>query len=136
MSAFILYPDPLGATIEHQSGGYACNSQELVGTAFPLNSEKYEEKLYAYFYDGPHQGWCCTPSMNEDDAQFVDAVIQEGYVAGVLAEGLREGFVIDEKDVKPNYRVDRSRLDLSEEAFVYMLDSEDKSCMLIWGNSD
>lgn len=105
MTAHILYPKP--------GSGYE---------SYDLPAE-YHTRLIE-FYKEP-KAWSAIEA-------FVNSLLQEGYIDAVLAEALREGYVVDERDIKPNYRVNDQQWRSSAPGWIHLIDQHDKECVLAW----
>lgn len=120
-----------GIFYTHQTGGYTCYPSEEEGVYVPLQREFTEqEKLLSDFFMGPKwKGWC-GDGIDEATAKFVDKILSKSYQTKYL-------------------RVDRTRLQDSKEAWVYVDVSEPDEpdlspisgfghCkgVFIWTNSD
>lgn len=100
---------------EHQTGGYACHTQRIKGAIFKIEKHRdfVDSLLLNYFIGSKWSGWCCC-GIDEETALVIDAVLSA-------------------LDVKA--KVDRNKLEESEEAFVYIED-ENKKGVFFWDNSD
>lgn len=121
-----------GVRYSNQTGGCSCLHPEVEGIYVPLVDELVnQEKELEDFFTGPKwQGWCSV-RIDTETADFIDAVLQKSpYTC--------------------NIRVDRSRLEASHEAWVYVtIPTISKSpeitelvgfsegvAILTWSNSD
>ena len=110
-----------GVAYVNQAGGTCCEQKSLEGFAIPfrLGLGVWEKELEDYFTGPPH--WGSGGSLTEADADFID------------------------KRIGPCYRVDRSRLGQSTEAWVHVTPSSgcgfpyglvEGSVVFAWPNSD
>ena len=93
---------PSGVFYSNQVGGHACMQPAIEGVYVPLHDEvkNQEQQLHDYFTGPKWNGWGCYP-LDETDADFID---------GVLSQSMATSFL----------KVDRTRLDESVEAWVYV----------------
>ncbi len=101
---------PSGVLYSNQTGGTSCMSPSAEGVYAPLknnvdpNSYKFtspEIELFGYFEGPKHQGSGATDGLDEEDANFIDAVLERWELSDSL-------------------KVDRERLEESHEAWVYV----------------
>ena len=93
---------PSGVLYGNQTGGYSCTQSSAEGYFVPLNVEgiNLEEQIHKYFIGEKWKG-CCADGIDEETADFIDQVlIQSGFTDYI--------------------KVDRSKLNLSHEAWVYV----------------
>lgn len=121
-----IIPCNSGIKFEVQTGGHACNQQEIEGAFIPvhfykiggniddLTHQSMSNNLCHHFYDGPHKGWC-SDGIQKEDAEFVDTVLD----------------YLDRKKISVN----REKLKESHEAWVHVkIDGRD--AIFTWPNSD
>jgi len=91
-----------GVRYSNQTGGYSCLHPEVEGVYVPLTNEvvNQEKELEAYFTGPRWQGWCCD-RIDAETADFIDGVLKKSpYTCDI--------------------NVDRSRLEASHEAWIYV----------------
>ena len=91
-----------GVWISNQTGGHGCLHPAEQGIYIPiLKAERYLQKFSEFFYSGPKwQGWC-TQGIDNETADFLDNFFAENFWTKYL-------------------KVDRTRLEDSHEAWVYV----------------
>lgn len=113
-----------GVTYTNQVGGYACHHPEIEGVFAPLPGS-INEKLEAFF-TGPKWNGRCYDEIDEETANFIDALLREVDLASSLC-------------------VDRERLGESCEAWIWVkismnsllwLGLNEGAGVLTWENSD
>ena len=125
-----------GVFYTNQTGGYACHQPALEGAFIPLFSkgefyDKLSKKLDDYFFgdSGPYRGHCYIyegKGINEQDADWLDLLFKESEVP---------------------FKVDRDKLNESEEAWIWIEVFGDmgnlfaegidgKEGVFVWDNSD
>lgn len=105
-------PEPFEVAVyKTQTGGFACHNREIEGEFSP-RSDEIEDRLIEWFTGPKYNGWCCE-GIDEEDALFIESLLAD-----------------------KNYKVDRSKLKDSEEAWVWMLLRDVTPCVLVWTNSD
>lgn len=123
---------PSGAFYTLETGGYACYHAHAEGVFVPLQREIDEDQemlLRAHFTGPKWEGWC-SEGIDEDTAEYVNYVLSLSPSTSYL-------------------KVDRTRLDDSREAWIYVNVSEPTGDALprisgfgkckgvfVWGNSD
>jgi hypothetical protein len=93
---------PSGVLYSNQTGGYSCFHPAMEGIYIPMQNEAVDQEgALAAFFTGPKwQGWC-NDGINEETADFVDAVLGQSPYTRVL-------------------KVDRARLADSHEAWIHV----------------
>lgn len=119
-----------GVIYTNQVGGHSCSHPEIEGALIPINGRSvyYENKLYQYFTGHKHGGWC-ESGIDNEDADFIDKILHE----------LRYENKSYTDDNCCNLKVDRSKLEESMEAWVYVTftNGDESLCgVLTWENSD
>lgn len=123
----LVVEDPAGRRMSGQSGGYGCVHPLVLGDISSRFSGEVSravsDLLMAYFTGAHHGGWCTDRNGDTDygfdkrDADVVDAAMETLELTG--------------------WTVDRSRLDDSMEAWVWVRnDFNKRSGVLCWQNSD
>ena len=128
----VIIARPSGVAYSNQTGGTSCLHPEMEGVFAPLTDAFLDQqaKLYNFFTSRKWRG-CCDRGIDEETADFVDAVLAESWQTQML-------------------RVDRSRLADSHEAWVHVVVLEGRAapdgCLLsgftgargvfTWENSD
>lgn len=124
---------PSGAFYTLETGGYACYHALAEGVFVPLHRETDDDQemlLTAHFTGPKWEGWC-DEGIDEDTAEYVNYVLSLSPSTSYL-------------------KVDRTRLDDSREAWIFVNVSEPTGdpdvarisgfgqCkgVLVWGNSD
>jgi len=123
---------PSGAFYELETGGYACDHALAEGVFVPLHRETEDDQeslLLAHFTGPKWEGWC-SEGIDEATGEYVNYVLSLSPVTSFL-------------------KVDRTRLDDSREAWIYVNVHEPTGdavprisgfgkCkgVLVWGNSD
>ncbi len=137
----LIIEDARGASYSNQTGGTSCLQPTAVGYYVPLRNDRAvtshvflspELELLAYFEGPRHAGAGATSGLDEEDANYVDAVLQRCGLSAAVS-------------------VDRTRLRESHEAWVRVTihSDESDSCpvfsgfapfprtgVLTWTNSD
>lgn len=131
---------PSGVVYSNQTGGFSCLHPTAEGVYVPLRNDALEtwellspERDLRAFFEGPkHLGCGATSGLDNDDADFIDRILEQARLGSV-------------------FRVDRDRLRESHEAWVHvLLTSSDtdahpifhgfapypRHAVLTWGNSD
>ncbi len=122
----LIIPWPSGVIYQGQVGGHYCLPFREEGVFVPLETERFEQasELHKYF-TGPKWGGWCGEGIDEETAAFIDRT---------LAPLRFDEFI----------RVDRSRLQESVEAWVYVDVPKEPylsgltpcKAILTWQNSD
>ncbi len=91
-----------GVLYSNQVGGYSCLHPEIEGAYIPLNNEMVaqEKELMAFFTGAKWQGWC-SEKIDVETADFIDDILSKSPDTVYL-------------------KVDRSKLEMSCEAWVYV----------------
>jgi len=99
----LIVAHPTGVQISNQVGGYACFHPSIEGVFVPLMEPEVDQqtRLYRYFVGPKWQGHCYG-WIDEETADFVDSVLDLS------------------RTTKP-IRVDRTRLQNSMEAWIYVV---------------
>ncbi len=102
---------PSGLVYSNQTGGTSCLHPEAEGVFVPLRNDtgyrdpkliSPENDLFDYFEGPKHRGTGATSGLDSADADFIDSVLANCSLAGVLS-------------------VDRERLGESHEAWVHVV---------------
>lgn len=122
---------PSGVFYTHEAGGYGCHPELAQGVYAPLHRQTEDDQeslLIAHFCGPKWNGWC-SDSIDEQTADYVDYVLSLAPATHYL-------------------KVDRTRLDDSKEAWIYVNVAEPTDehapvsgfgpCkgVFVWGNSD
>lgn len=124
----LIVPASTGIVYRNQTGGHACLPSQMEGYLVPLAGEMHEkcERLLSHFA-GPKWGGWCSERIDGETADEIDSV---------LADILRGDQIV----------VDRTRLDMSWEAWVHVKiisalvslveHADPEEAILTWPNSD
>lgn len=123
----IIVLDPKGKLYTNQVGGYACRHPEESGSFQKLDPPSIilnviVELLLLYFTSDKWRGWC-SERIDEDTALVIDSILK-------LLSG-------DIFWAEPTWRVDRSRMTQSMEAWIYVENKAlNQKGVFVFPNSD
>ena len=108
---------PSGVLYTNQVGGYACLHPEIEGVFVPLtNSMVPQQEVLEDFFSGPKWKGSCYSGIDEETADFIDAVFAKSFCTQAL-------------------QVNRAKLADSVEAWVHVLVSPNQQSEM-WSGFD